>query len=477
MNEAVALVALENVDVTLDGRRVLRGITWRLEAGEHWAILGANGAGKSTLLRVIAGEQWPDPNGGTRAYHLESDETDSVWSAKAGIAHVSPEAQERHVRLRFALRGREFVESGFFGGDYAYDRLNSAQARRVDALVAELKLGGLTKKSTEALSQGELRRLLIARALVREPRILLLDEWSSGLDEAARAEVLALLERIRERTQLVIASHRADDFPAYVTRRAELRHGRLIADAPNTPSERRAHERAATPPARPVGSGEVIIRIRDADVFVETQHVLYGIAWEIRRGEQWAIEGPNGSGKTTLAKLVAGTLTPVRGAYVERFGSAEHISVWELKRRIVLLSDELQTQYDRSLTIEDVVVSGLFSSIGLMRVPTGEQRKRATQLIDDLQLQSLRGRDFLALSFGERRKVLIARALVGTPEIVIVDENFSGLDEAFRKHLFAVLGALAQNGVTCIMIAHHTDDIPPFITNHLRLNNGRIVGA
>lgn len=475
MDESRPLIALEDVDVTLAGRRVLRAVSWRLQETEHWAILGANGAGKSTLLRVIAGEQWPDPGSGTRTYCFSSDPPDAVRAAKSYIAQVSPEAQERHVRMRFELTGREFVESGLFDGDYVYDQLTGPQKKRVDAIFERFDLERLGQQRTAALSQGELRRLLIARALVREPRVLLLDEWSSGLDARARADVLALLERISERTQLIIASHRVDDFPACVSKRAHLHDGRLALADEREPAERRVHDRVARAEGE-IPYGEPIVRIESADVFIETQHVLYGITWEIRRGQHWAIEGPNGAGKSTLAKLIAGSLTAVRGAYIERFGSDAHVSLWELKRRIVLLSDELQTQYDQPLAAEGVVASGFFSSIGLMRAPNSAQRERADHLLHALDLERLRGRDFLRLSFGERRKVLIARALVGAPEIVIVDEIFNGLDAQFRGRLFGLLDELAQAGATCIVIAHHDEDVPAFITRRLMLEGGRVVG-
>jgi molybdate transport system ATP-binding protein len=460
------LVELERVDVTLRSRRVLSEISWTLRTGEHVALTGANGSGKSTLLRVLRGELWPDP-GGIRRYSF----TDAgPIGALAKIAYVSPEQQERHRRLGFAMTGRDVIASGLFGEDYVPLALSAAQDAEIDALIGELGLESPANADARTLSHGALRRILIARALAGAPRIVLLDEFASGLDARARTALFALLERIADRTTLVCASHRVDHLPRCVARELHLREGRIAP--PHAP--RHQPRFALAPAAEPAPAARrPLVRIAGADVVLGGKGVLHGIEWTISPGEHWVIRGPNGAGKSTLARLVAGTAAAVLGATIERFGEARHV-LDELKTRIVLLSDETQTGYDRNETAAAVIASGFFSSVGLYAELDAAQHARVGELLDRFELRALAGRPFLQLSFGERRRVLIARALVREPAIFIADEATEGLDPAVRTAFLELLDDLARRGTTLVLVAHD-DALPHAITHELRLEGGRIV--
>ncbi len=469
------LVELEHVDLTLRGRRVLRDVTWSLRAGEHWALTGPNGAGKSTLLRVIRGELWPDP-GGTRAYPF----TDAgPIGALAAIAYVSPEQQERRRRLSFAMSGRDVIASGLFGEDYVPRPPTPAQDETVDALVAELALETPAAADARTLSHGALRRILIARALAGAPRILLLDEFASGLDARSRSALFELLERIAERTTIVCSSHRVDHLPRFIAHELHLRDGgvavphaprrpRFVPAAPSAPGPAPLEIRAAAPLAR-----QALVRISRAGVVLDGTEVLREIEWTLEPGEHWVIRGPNGAGKSTFARLVAGTVPAVLGSSVERFGRARH-TLDELKRRIVLLSDETQTGYDRSEATGAVVASGFFSSVGLFEELDAAQRARVAELLERFDLRALAGRPFLQLSFGERRRALLARALVREPDIFIADEASEGLDPGVRAALLELLDDLARRGTALVVVAHD-DELPRSITHELHLERGRIV--
>src|SRR6266487_1054975 len=178
------LVSLENVDVALDGQTILRAISWRLMPGEHWAILGGNGSGKSTFLRLVRGELWPAPGRGKRSYAVHGKEQATAVGVKAAMALVSPELQQRYLRQEWRLTGRQVIESGFGGGDYVYERLKRKQADAVARAAQWMGTEKLLRRNAQELSTGELRRLLIARALAGAPRVLACDEICDGLDAA-----------------------------------------------------------------------------------------------------------------------------------------------------------------------------------------------------------------------------------------------------------------------------------------------------
>jgi molybdate transport system ATP-binding protein len=471
------LIALEHVNVHLDGRRLLRDVSWELAAGEQWAIVGANGSGKTTLLRVIRGDLWPDRDGGTRSYALDG-EPQAVGAAAPRIGYVSPELQERYTRLDLAIPGRTLVASGLHDTIYLPGTLSARERAHVDATVARFGLDALAERPINVLSFGELRILLIARALVRNPRVLVLDECTNGLDRRARGELLSFLAAVAHETQVICASHRAEDLPATITAHALLAEGRITASGAGPPPlRRRPRPPAARATTARAQAGDVLVSIRGADVYRGETAVLSDVDWSIRRGEHCVIRGENGAGKSTFAGLVAGTIPPAFGARVARFGKREPFDLWELKRRIAHVSDALQIAYDANPIVERVIASGFVSSIGVMHEPSVEERRTVGALMRRLDLVHLAGRRFLTLSFGERRKVLIARGLVHAPELLILDEVWAGLDVAFRAALAELLETLVADGTTLMLISHHDEDLPPYVQRSYVIAGGRLTAS
>ena len=469
------LIELERVNVHLDGRRVLHDVSWALRSGQQWAIVGPNGSGKTTLLGVIRGDRWIDRDGGLRRYALDGIDQ-PVSAAAPHIGYISPELQERYTRLDLAFSGRVLVATGLHDAVYLPRGLDAAAAERVDAVLDRFGLDAIAARPVRELSFGQLRVLLVARALVRAPRVLVLDEFTNGLDRRTRRELLAFLERVAGTTHVVCASHRAGDLPETTNAHAVLSAGRIAAQGDGPP---RSGRRPSAEPARSAASpaDDELVAIRGADVYRGDTLVLRGIDWSLRRGEHTLIRGENGSGKSTFAELVAGTVQAAHGADVVRFGERGPFDLWELKRRIVHVSDALQTAYDMNPTAEDVVCSGYASSIGIMLGPDAAKRADAVALMHRLGLDELRARAFLGLSFGERRKVLIARGLVNRPEVLILDEIWSGLDEQFREMLRALLTELVVAGTTVIVISHHDDDLPAFVRRECVVAANRITTA
>jgi molybdate transport system ATP-binding protein len=468
------LVALHHVNVHLAGHHALKDVSWQLDAGQHWAFAGANGSGKSTLLRVICGRQWIDPDGGERVYGFDGARRGPMTAA-AAIGYVAPEQQEWYVRLELPIDGRSVIASGFDDTVYVHGALAPERSAAVDAIVARLDIGAFVRQRVRSLSFGQVRRLLIARALVRQPRLLVLDEFTNGLDAKARREILGVLATLAPSVQLIFASHRFDDFIPAITHHATMRDGRIAEQGPGRPQPpaRPARTRVLPADERPAPS-EPIVDIRNADVFRGSTHVLRGIDWSIRRGEHTAVTGPNGSGKSTFASVVAGTLAPAFGGEVRRFGAPGPFDLWQIKEAVAHVSEEWQVAFDVNHTVEEVVLSGFASSVGLFHAPLPEQRERARALLDEFGLAPLRDRRFLQLSFGERRKVLIARSLVRPPALFVLDEVWNGLDAGFRAQLEAELRRLADAGTTLLLIAHHEADLPALVVRRFTLDAGRL---
>src|SRR5262249_35840466 len=158
--------------------------------------------------------------------------------------------------------------------------------------------------------------------------------------------------------------------------------------------------------------------------------VLRNIDWQMRPKENWVILGRNGSGKSTFLKLIAGDLHAAAGSAIQRFRMTARHTLWDLRKKIGVVSAELQVRYSEALTGTDVIASGFFSSIGLIDRVTARQRAQVRTLTRRLGLQSLAQRSVQRLSYGEFRQILLARALVHDPALLLFDEPFDGLDTA-----------------------------------------------
>jgi molybdate transport system ATP-binding protein len=476
------LVTLDRVDVRLGGAPVLTGVSLELRAGEGLAVLGRNGSGKSTLLRLLRGEVWPHPSSaGRRLFHGPDGAWESPIGVRDRLARVAPEAQDAYVRGDWDLPVEAVIRSGFFDALWPSEAATPGQAARVREVAAALGVDHLLGRSILELSRGEGRRVLLARALAPRPEALLLDEACDGLDAAARAGLLELLSGIgRGGTALVMATHRPEEIVPEIRRAVLLEHGRIVwagaRDAlPAAPAPPRREDGEA-PPAGPARARPVLFAVRRATVLVEGRAVLREVDWTIRAGERWVVTGANGAGKSTLLRLLAGEEQPATGA-VERLGLGPRSGAEALRGRIGVVSPELQARHRLDATGAAVVLSGFAGTIGLAVEPTGVQRAAAAAAAARLGVLDLLERHVLSLSYGELRKLLLARALAPGPEVLLLDEPLAGLDPAARAWTLRVLDEAGLTGAAIVAVSHHADELPGGADGVAILEGGRLRGV
>jgi iron complex transport system ATP-binding protein len=221
------------------------------------------------------------------------------------------------------------------------------------------------------------------------------------------------------------------------------------------------------------------LELQDVDLWLGPRLVFAGLSLSLQRGEHTVVLGPNGSGKSSLVRLLSRELYPVvkPGSWLKIFGSTS-VNLWELRRRIGLLSSDLQRLHPPQVCAADVVLSGLFGSIGIGRSqqPTAAQRQRVAALLEQLQLTALADRPFGQLSEGQQRRLLLARALVHDPEVLVLDEPTNGLDLRARHQLLASLRELVAGGTTLLLVTHQIEAIIPEVSRVLLLQQGKLVG-
>ncbi len=194
----------------------------------------------------------------------------------------------------------------------------------------------------------------------------------------------------------------------------------------------------------------------------------------IKPGENWAILGRNGAGKTTLLRLISGDLAPAWGGSVSRFGTEGSHNLWEVRRKIGLVSADLQAWHGYRQTSLDTVVSGFFGSIGVHNLVAEQQTLAARQWLQDYDLEELADRDIQTLSYGQLRILLIIRAMVTNPTMLLLDEPLSGLDKRVGSQVLNMLDSLASNGTVLVYVTHRISELPPSITKVLILKKGTI---
>jgi molybdate transport system ATP-binding protein len=478
-------VTLDDVTIRIRDRFILSNTSWVIKQNQQWAIIGANGAGKTSLVRAIVGEL-PVVQG--------KIEYPGGKAIKDNLCYVS---FERHQRLIAREEARD--ESRYFSGNFndvvtAGKLLGTAvpginhHHRPFESITEQLGIAHLLEREIRFLSTGEIRKIMIAQALLKSPRLLILDEPFEGLDVSSRSQLTQVINGLlNDQRQIILVTNRLAQIPPKISHVLGLKKGKVLfqgrredcldADkieylylhdvsyVDRVPFINRFDDNTL------VKIPDVLVGMKNTTVRYKDVVVLNKLSWQMKRGENWAIAGPNGAGKTTLLSLIAGDNLQAYANEIYLFGrrrgSGE--SIWEIKERIGMISSEFQIRYRKSIKVLEVILSGFFDSVGLYRQTTSTQRKLAEQWIEYIHLTDKMDEFYNRLSYGEQRLVLLARAMVKLPLLLILDEPCQGLDRTNRRMILDVIDAIALNKKTHILfVTHHADEIPACITHVLQ---------
>lgn len=219
---------------------------------------------------------------------------------------------------------------------------------------------------------------------------------------------------------------------------------------------------------------EEIISLDNVSYIRNGKYILKDINWHVNRGEHWVILGPNGSGKTTTLNIVNGYIFPSQGHVKVLEFEFGHSSIIELRKRIGWVSSALSQFIPTNDYPLHIVLSGKFASLGLWEKVDDDDIARANEILDLLKIRHLAERKYGMLSQGEKQKVLIGRALMNHPDIIIFDEAFNGLDIFARHDMEITINELAEGNITFILVTHNTDEILPVFGKALLLKDGQV---
>lgn len=480
-------ITLENVTLRIQDRLVLQDTDWEIRMHQHWAVLGPNGAGKSSLVKALTGEL-PVVKGKIVRHYLPK--------GRHAIECVSFELEQRLIAYE-----EKQDEARFFSGkidtfasahqvlcsDIAVLELSNTN---FDRTVDLLRIRPLLTRSIRYLSTGEMRKILIARALMRSPRLLILDEPFDGLDLKAKAQFAEIINGLmKTEMQLILVTHRFEEIVSNISQVLCVKNGRVILKGPREqvladdhmdrlfdrkpPIHFRIPSMKDSPATAAGGTSAPLIKMKQATVRYGDLLVLDRLNWVMQEGENWAILGPNGSGKSTLLNLIVGDNPQSYSNEIDLFGKPKGSgeTVWDIKKKIGMVSSDLQIHYRKRIKVYDVVLSGFFDSIGLYRNVSLQQYAAARRWLEILGIPDKAEHRFDKLSYGERRMVLVARAMVKSPTLLILDEPCQGLDSANRRMVLELIDYIGRETHTNVLyVTHHEDEIPACISHLLRLD-------
>jgi len=501
------LLVLDNVTVRWNEQSAFARTRWMWRRGEQWAILGPNNSGKSLLALALCGKA--PLSRGEIYYHFdeagETQRSDAV--PEQSVALLSPQIQRE-----LATGESSFYQSRWHSGVSEGRRtvaqfLSQASVEDINPFAMDTPKGDprqfrknrrrfsrwlgiepLFQRRLVALSNGEQRRVLLVHTLLRSPRLLILDDPFGGLDHATRTRLKTVIDRLmRAGLPVLLITNRPDELPtrtthlllvrkrriiAHGTRRAMLKHPlarELVVSLSSSSSS--SMTRSSKSPSAP------LVELKHASVRLGNQRILDDITWTMRRGENWALVGPNGSGKTTLLSLIQGDNPQAYALDLRLFGRKPETTqtLWHLRRQIGWLSPELHLHYPAGWSCLDVVGSGFLNTVGLYEPCTPRQRTAARDWLRRLGLAGRAEDTFGELSLGDQRLVLLARAVVKEPKLLVLDEPCQGLDTAHRRSVLATVDKVVrQTHAGLIFVTHHANEMPACITDVLELKSGRI---
>jgi molybdate transport system ATP-binding protein len=479
-----SLLEVKNLTVQLSGKPVLNNVSFKIENGECLAIVGSSGSGKSTLIKALTSNYF---NRGSVSFQKENSE----------VLRIIAISQQHHFK--------NLSNTATFYYQQRFNSCDSEDALTVNDVLEKLsndekriheilELFGITYVRYARLiqlSNGEHKRVQLAKAILQDADWLLLDSPYTGIDAAARKLLNTIIDKLVARGIHILLVTSFADMPKSITHVALLENGELKQNLRREEFERNRSLISKKSDVRlldskplesmvPVYSHDefsVAVKMINTNVVYNNRKILNNINWKVNKGECWNVSGHNGSGKSTLLSLITGDNPQAFANEIYLFdrkkGSGE--SIWDIKQKIGYVSPELHRYFESGCSCFEVVASGLFDTIGLFKQLSEKQKSVVSEWMLLLHLETFKKRLFKQLSNGEQRLTLLARALVKNPPLLILDEPCQGLDNEVSAWFIALINDICVHmKKTLIYVSHYEEEIPPCVTYTLKLDHGKI---
>ena len=385
----------------------------------HWAFFLSNRADKQLLVEQLTGKNKPD------LFEGFSELKPALFSAIAIKELI--EEEERH----------EYVE-----------------------------VATTANRPLRFLSGGEQKKALLTYLLSQNPGYIIVDNPIDNLDTASQKALLLMLQKVAATLPVIQLVNRASDCLDFISNAISIDddnlwfyHDNVEACISQQVINSSLSFSASIPPSNHQYGliNDPLIEFKNVTVKYEERVIVNNICWQISKGQFWHLVGPNGSGKTTLLSLITGDNPKGYGQdltlFGKRKGSGE--TVWSIKEKIGYFTGSMTDLFNRYHSVEQMVISGFFDSIGLYINPSDRQLKLAHQWLSLIGLLQLKQTAFYKLSLGQQRLIMIVRAMVKHPPLLILDEPTVGLDDENAAIVAALINKMAAESTTSVLYVSH----------------------
>lgn len=472
-------IELKNAVARKPEWRLAEPVNFHLAKGEHVAIVGRNGGGKSMLVDMITGKHPVYP--GQLSYSFDEPYNnlkhitfrDTYGGDNDRTYFLQQRWNQMEIDEETPTVGSKLEEAFLLAGD------DTPERRAFQKHLYQLfHLEDLLDKYIILLSSGELRKYKLAASLFTKPKVLIIENPFIGLDAETRDQVKQLLATLagQQDMQIILVLSKIDEIPEFITRVIKMLDLRFVEDIvvkTYYPIDRCPHAILLQKPNNIPPLPQQIIQFNNVTIRYGERTILKDLNWVVLKGEHWALSGQNGAGKSTLLSLVCADNPQAYANDISLFGhrrgSGE--SIWDIKKHIGYVSPEMHRSYKQNIPAIEIVASGLKDTVGLYARPTEAERTVCLEWMNLFGIKHLADRKFLEMSSGEQRLVLLARAFVKSPDLLILDEPLHGLDLCNRNLVKTIVDRYMFDNPerTLIYVTHYENELPKCIDNSLYL--------
>jgi len=488
------VISIENGIARMPEWRMKRPANFELLDNEQLAIVGDNASGKSMLVEMITGKH-PLMSKKSLTYDFGEYEkefvSDNIKYVRFCDCYGGDTDRGYYIQQRWnqtEISDSTTTVAQKLGNAYAQSGEDSQRKRDLRDYVYKLfHLDTMMDKYVILLSSGELRKLSLAEHIFSSPRVLIIDNPFIGLDEETREMLSSLLQGLSASgmIQIMLVVSRASDIPDFITHVVEVKAMTVCpkVSLSDYRSKHRDTDRFVLDEDKEqsiLGINnrgdaewyETVARMNHITIQYGTKCILKEVDWEVRDGECWALTGSNGSGKSTLLSILCADNPQSYACDVTLFdkkrGSGE--SIWDIKKHIGYVSPEMHRALHYDIPAICIVATGLNSSFGIRLRPIGENREKCVFWMRLFGISNLSERSFLKLSSGEQRLVLLARAFVNDPDLLILDEPLHGLDDRNKLLVNSIIDTFCKRPhKTLVYVTHYRNEFPSCIRHELKL--------
>ncbi len=448
--------------------KLIDNITWKPHINSSWVIIGQ---ARNFMAKAITGDYDIQPN--PQGFYIPPD-SNSIFSVSFDYAQKILEFERKND-------DSDFIEGGIDIGRTPRKLIQQLSGKAIETnikLIQLLRLENILDRGLKFLSTGEIKKTLLCAAFMKNPELLILEDPYDGLDIQATQHLNELLSNFINRSSIFLIMDGNKELPSMIKNLIEIDKKGVcwLGETANCPRKTTSHTiqiDTGSISASFTNSSLVKIpeAIKDSSPLVDMKNVtvswsgrtvLENITWTLNRGEHWLIRGPNGSGKTTFLELISGDNPQAYSNEIYLFGAKRGSgeTIWDLRKKIGLVSWKLHNEYRYfgGLTVEQVIVSGLHDSIGLYEQCGDFEKKLVNQWLGMSTLHIKTADHFGNLSYGEQRAVLILRAAVKLPEILILDEPCHGLDYEQQQIIAELLEQIADQKLSTLLHVTHNPE-------------------